>query len=249
MPTDYSVLASVYDAIGLGDFARNATPRLLDFALRNDWLGRQITDLGCGTGAGLPWLARHNYVVAAIDNSPEMLARARASLGTQGLQATWIQEDIRTLNRPDSMDMAIALNVLIELDTIQEWEMVLKGVHDMLRAGKWFIFDLDTIEGLVGMNVGDMLIHDSPKLTVMAQNQFDYDRAMLTRHYLIFSKTDQGWEKRETVRVLRSYAVQAIMGLAKRIGFNVLYVLNPDLSRYEPGKTGIQRVIIVAQKR
>lgn len=249
MPADYPVLAGVYDRIGMAEFARTMTPRLLDFAQRNGWLGRQITDLGCGTGAGLLWLAQKTYITTGIDNSPDMLQLAKQTFAAQNVPCTWLEQDIREMNRPDSADMVTALNVLPELESTREYEAVFKNVHAMLRPERWFIFDMFTIEGLVALSQGDRIEVDSDDLMIFSQNQYDYDLRMHTRRYTIFRREDGGWQRQEASRTIWAYPVGATRALVERCGYKVLHVLNPDFSRYERGKSGTTRVIIMAQKR
>ena len=42
MPGDYAVLAPVYDTIGMAEYAKRITPRLMDYAQHIDWLGSYI---------------------------------------------------------------------------------------------------------------------------------------------------------------------------------------------------------------
>lgn len=249
MPADYSILAPIYDSLGMGNFASVMVQRWVDFAQRNGWVGRQITDIGCGTGAGLEWLARHQKFVTGIDNSAEMLTIARQNHQQIASSFQWMQQDIRSLSSSSSTDMVMAVDVLHEMESTKELEAVFKGVHALLRPERWFIFDLYTIEGLVKLTEQDALVHDTTELSVFQQSQYDYDRQVLSRRYLIFRKEGAAWQKQEATRVLRSYPVQALTALVQRSGFNVLHVLNPDLSRYEPGKPNTLRVIIMAEKR
>lgn len=248
MPADYSILAPIYDALGMGNFANSMIQRLVDFAQRNGWVGRQITDIGCGTGAGLEWLLRHQKQVVGIDNAPQMLAIAQQTY-KQYTSFQAVQQDIRALTGSANTDMVMALDVLHEMESTKDLEAVFKGVHALLHSERWFIFDMYTIEGLVKLAEQDTLAYDTPELSIFQQNQYDYERQMHSRRYLIFRKHNAEWHKQDATRVLRSYPVQALTALVQRSGFNVLHVLNPDLSRYEPGKPNTLRVIIMAEKR
>ena len=78
MSDDYAVLASIYETLGMANFAETLTPRLLDYAQSHDWIGRRAVDLGCGTGASVRWFANHGYNITGIDLSPSMLQDRQA---------------------------------------------------------------------------------------------------------------------------------------------------------------------------
>src|SRR5262249_28734836 len=142
----YRVLATIHEQLNMGSFARQMTGRLLDFAQRDHWMGRQILDMGCGTGESMRWLAQKGYIVTGIDQSAEMLNLARATLqsGTRLINKAFKQVDdaIET-------DLVISLDTLYELGSLRELEEVFRLVHGFLKDGKLFIFDLYTVEGLV----------------------------------------------------------------------------------------------------
>jgi ubiquinone/menaquinone biosynthesis C-methylase UbiE len=78
MPPAYDVLAPIYDQIGMAEFSRRIIARLVNYAQRNDWTGRRILDLGCGTGGSSVWLCQNRFSVTGVDNSAVMLERANA---------------------------------------------------------------------------------------------------------------------------------------------------------------------------
>ena len=197
MAGDYHILASIYDEIAMGTFAQSMTPRLVNYALRNDWTGRRILVLGVGGGHGVDWLAEHNYIVTGIDKSPEMLQRATDYLKRMGTSYTPIEQDIRELDGEGNMDMVLALDVINEMDGIREIETVFKNAHKTLRDGKLFVFDFYTIEGLATRLVadGDSIAYDRDNLTIVTQDNYDYERQVHTRRYIIFREQGDGWQR------------------------------------------------------
>jgi SAM-dependent methyltransferase len=247
MPSDYSILASIHDEIHLGTFALHMTSRLLDFAQRDHWMGRQIVDLGCGMGGSLRWLSQHGYIVTGIDQSPQMLQLAQQNL--EGMNVRLIEKSIRDVDGIKDMDMAICLDTLHELNNLRELEEVFKHVHTMLKQDKLFIFDIYTIEGLVERNQQkDTFEHNSDDMTIFTRNSFNYERQIQHREYIVFYRDGEMWHKHDTFRILRAYPIQGITALVKRCGFEVSHVLNTDLSIHKPGDH-TSRVIIMAQKR
>lgn len=252
MVADYDVLSTVYNELGMSDFARQMAPRLLDFAQRNDWLGRQILDLGTGTGAGMQWLAQHGYIMTGIDQSNAMLTIARQYYNEDRFKVRLEEQDVRALQNIDSIDMAIAFDVLNELENLKDLEATFKSVYRVLKANKWFIFDMYTIEGLVERTrTGDKLVHEDENLTIFTNNTFDYERQTQNRRFIIYRRqpADDAWIRQEGQRILRAYPVQGLSGLLQRCGYSVEHILNTNLTPYRPGNVGTTRVIIIAQKR
>jgi len=249
MPGDYQILASIHKQIGIGGFARQMTGHLIDYAQRNNWMGRQIVDLGCGTGESLLWLTKHHYIVTGVDKSTEMLTIARNYLAENNANVSLTQGDLRNVSNISGQDMVLAINVLSELDNIRELERAFMHIHSMLRDERWLVFDMYTIEGLVTRNqAGYNLEHDDDALTIFAANRFDYEKSIQYRDYIIFQKDNNGWQRVEAGRSLRAYPIQALTALVQRSGFNVQHVLNTDLNPHKPGNS-TPRVIIFASKK
>lgn len=250
MPGDYDILSTVYTELNMGQFAATMAPRLLDYAQRNDWMGRQVLDLGCGTGTGSEWLAKHGYIMTGVDQSPDMLQIARDYYAGSNLNFRWLEQDVRHLTNISGMDLVLSFDVMHEFNNLRDIETAFKSVHETLKPNKLFIFDLYTIEGLIERNQsGDELNHDDNNMTIFLENQFDYERQVQTRRFIIFRKQDKAWMRHDAKRILRAYPIQAIVALLKRCGFDTMNVLKTDLSIYEPGKSSATRVIIIAQKR
>jgi len=250
MPSDYEVLASIYEILGMSNFADTMTSRLLNYAQQNDWLGRRILDLGCGTGVSAEWFAKHGYSVTGVDRSPEMLDIATTRISTSGISLTWLEQDIRNLENTEKVDLVLSLDVMHELDSLRDLESTFKRAHDVLNDNKMLIFDMYTIEGLtqLALNRDSVLYDDHRELMIIGQNAYDYERQIQTRDYTIFKQAQGNWQRQEARRVLRAYPVQAIATLLHRSGFQMQSVLKLDLSPYEPGNTQTPRVIFVARK-
>lgn len=111
----YDALAHYYDAMHAG--LREDIPLALDLARRSDG---PILELGCGTGRLLLPLARAGQEIVGVDNSPEMLARARSLLAQEPAavraRVTLVEGDI--LDLPEAVqDRAFGL-VLLPYNTL-----------------------------------------------------------------------------------------------------------------------------------
>jgi SAM-dependent methyltransferase len=95
-------------------------------------VGQPVLDLGCGTGRHTLALTRAGARVTALDQSPEMLARARAKL--DGCPVTWLLHAL-----PEPLPLAADAFVLAVLGLIAEHVRNLAGllgeVARVLRPG------------------------------------------------------------------------------------------------------------------
>lgn len=259
MPADYAILASVYDTLGMSVLAESATPALLDFAQRNEWMGRRILDLGCGTGAAMTWLAKRGYIVTGLDLSTQMLNVAQERIAAASLNqvsAQLRQQDIRQIDVQGEYDLVLAFNVLNELDSLRDLEAVLTGAHRVLNQKRMLLFNVETLEGLASASVGhdaEQIMYDDPAaLTVATRTHYDYERQALTRSYLIFQRgdrnSDAGWSRNDAQIVARGFPITALASLVQRSGFDLLAVLTPEMTLYEPGSSARQ-LFFVAVKR
>lgn len=95
---------------------------------------RSVTDLGCGIGPLLPFLAQHFSTVVGVDFAPGMLERARQTCGA--LKNVTIQmlpfTDLAPLQ--GQFDVGVAVNSLI-LPDIRALEASLNQVRACLKPG------------------------------------------------------------------------------------------------------------------
>jgi SAM-dependent methyltransferase len=90
--------------------------------------------------------------VTGIDLSDEMIARARAK-DTAGA-VSWRTGDITSLDLPATFDAVVSVaDVFNHLESLDEWEAALRGIHAHLRPGGLVFVDAMTCRGLEEMDV------------------------------------------------------------------------------------------------
>lgn len=246
----YASLAPIYDAVGMSSFAATITPRLINYAQRNDWLGRRVLDLGCGTGASIRALSHLGYTMTGVDASAEMLAAARADRDL-ARSHRWEQRDIRQLGEDlDQVDLVLAIDVLNELNTLNDFGQVFQGVQKLLPSGRWFIFDLQTLEGLTtrGQAGSSAIFDNKSDLVMFNRSGYDFERQACTIDYTFFQHQHGSWARGDAQRVLRGFPIQAVAGLLGRSGLQLLNVINTNFEKFEPGTSSAQRVFFIAKK-
>ncbi len=72
--------------------------------------GERILDLGCGTGRHSLELVRQGFSVVGVEISSELIDIANREAGAQGLEATFIEADLRDLEYENEFDVVLNLN-------------------------------------------------------------------------------------------------------------------------------------------
>ncbi len=72
--------------------------------------GERILDLACGTGRHSLELVRQGFSVVGVEIGAELVEIANGDAAEQGLEATFIQADLRQLDFEDEFDIVLNLN-------------------------------------------------------------------------------------------------------------------------------------------
>lgn len=72
--------------------------------------GERILDLGCGTGRHSLELVRQGFSVVGVEISAELVEIAKREAEAQGLEATFIEADLRELDFEGEFDIVLNLN-------------------------------------------------------------------------------------------------------------------------------------------
>ncbi len=104
---------------------------------------KTMLDLGCGTGRHDWGFARIGYKVTGLDQSAEMLAKARErGNGTNSDTIAFQEGDIRGFNLSRHFDVVVALfHVIGYLPSNDELDAAFTGIRNHLKTGGLFVFD------------------------------------------------------------------------------------------------------------
>ena len=132
--TAYDAWSSTYDS------SPNTTRDLDALVVRRAPLvleGRDVIEVGCGTGKNTTWLADRARSVLALDFSEGMLARARARVSAPHVR--FVQHDVRDpWPAPDASADAVVGNLVLE--HVEDLRPVYREAARVLRPGGrlWF---------------------------------------------------------------------------------------------------------------
>lgn len=133
------------------DTQPNGTRELAGEVLRQVELpiaGRDLVEIGCGTGRNTEWLATQATSITALDFSAEMLRRAATRIPDP--RARFIQHDVRS-RWPLADNAGDVIIAMLILEHVEHLEAVFAEAVRVLRLnGKLFICELHPMRQLMG---------------------------------------------------------------------------------------------------
>jgi SAM-dependent methyltransferase len=104
--------------------------------------GAHVLDLGCGPGAHALAFAARGYAVTGVDRTGRLLERAEAASLDRGLNAEWVQADMREFRRPAAFDLVCSLYTSFGYFDDRRNRRVLENVLVSLKPGGALMLDL-----------------------------------------------------------------------------------------------------------
>lgn len=141
--------------------------------------GKDVLDLGCGTGEMSIRLKKAGYSVLGIDISPEMLSIAADKAKEKKLEIHFANQDMRDFILPVGFDIVISLfDTVNYLSSIEEVEECFSSVYDHLDENGIFIFDMVTENMLDEMFPGGTFIEDREDMTMIWTREYDEESGL-----------------------------------------------------------------------
>jgi SAM-dependent methyltransferase len=235
-----------------GGFARQVTPRLLEFyaGTRAGQKRQPVLDLCCGTGVAAAGFLEAGYQVTGLDLSPHMLAYARENAVAHiGAHAHFIQADAADFALAGQFGLAISLyDALNHLPDLAALRSCFRCTAAAVAPGGTFIFDLNTRLGLRRWHVTS--VDDSEAALVITRSSFDGsgERAQLNITGFL-RQADGGFERFDEAVYNTIFDIQTVLWTLLDQGWASAHAarladLHTPLS--EPEQEG--RVFVVARR-
>ncbi|WP_017728430.1 class I SAM-dependent DNA methyltransferase [Halalkalibacterium ligniniphilum] len=210
--------------------------------------GRSLLDLGCGTGQLLLPLLEAGYDVTGVDISANMLAVAKEKLLQAGYDPLLVQRDMRELSDLGSFDVITAFcDSLNYLQTENDVERTFSQVHEQLKAGGLFMFDVHSVSKVMKGFVGQTFADDGEEISYIWRSFHGEWDASVEHELSFFVKKEEGlYERFDELHVQRTYPIKQYIQWLKQAGFTVLNV-TADFSKELPTEHS-ERIFFVAKK-
>lgn len=208
-----------------------------------------IAEIGCGTGNITNILAKKGYDLIGIDNSFQMLSKAKEKAIKEDLNILYLQQDMREFELYGTVDCILSIcdsiNYILEEDELLQ---VFKLVNNYLEPNGLFIFDINTIykfQNILGENSFSETTESS---AYTLENYFDEDN-MINEFYTNFFIQDEEtnlYHRFEEFHYEKAYEIEKIKQLLEKSGLKFLAVYD-ELTFNKPTKNS-ERVFFIAQE-
>ena len=222
MPAYESDLAYIHDA-GFGEFSRSAAPGLLRLLAKSGVHNGLVVDLGCGSGIWARALTDAGYDVLGIDLSPAMLKLARKKAPeAKLLHSSYLDASLPPCAAVTSIGECLGYR-FDENNRFPALRRLFNRVHDALRPGGIFVFDLAAPGRGSGPSQRNFQGADWAMLVA-------YDEAkrqrILTRRITIFRKIGSTYRRGDEIHRLDLYNPSDVVAALRQVGFKVRRLLD-----------------------
>ncbi len=195
--------------------------------------GKDVLDLGCGTGEISIRFKSAGYSVLGVDLSTEMLSIASDKARGKKLDIHFANQDMRELKFPVGFDIVVSLfdtvNYLTSLDELDE---CFQSVAEHLDENGIFIFDIVTENMLNTMFPGGTFVDDREDMTLLWTREHDEESGLDDISTTFFIKEKSGkYTRFDDEYSKKVFSIEEIREQAKIAGFNsVDFITDSELA-------------------
>lgn len=209
-----------------------------------------VAELGCGTGSLTRYLLERELEVWGVDLSADMLEVAREKVRRSHPDASvhWLNQDIRQLSLPRSMDSIVSfcdtLNYISDADGVRQ---VFARVFDALVSGGTFLFDVHTPYKIAEVFGNESFCYRDEDVAYIWQSTYDEGAEAVEHDLTLFVAEEDGLFRRfNELHHQRAYSLADLQKWLAEIGFSLLSI-TADFSTQQVEKDS-ERAFFIVQK-
>jgi len=224
----YNKFAAVYDRMGADSFSVDMVKYTVKIMRRFRIDASDGLDLCCGTGTAMLHLIEHGLNMSGLDQSQAMLRQARKKLSKhsvelhRGTLPRFTIGEKRNPARPRRFDLITCFyDSLNYLRNERELKAAFRSVYRHLAPGGWFVFDMNTPEGLRviwGSQIWGGVEND---LAWLWRNSYDREKGSAELAATFFVKSGSHWQRFDELHIEKGYGNRIIRRLLREVGFEV----------------------------
>lgn len=246
--TSYSKMAAIYDRL-MTDAPYEQWVNWIEGQVSYYGNGKQLLDVGCGTGEIAVRLAKKAFNVTGIDLSPDMLAVANAKCDKlEFKQPYFVQQDMRQLHLDEIFDVAVSLcDSLNYLDSQKDLEQTFKKVYHQLKPGGLFLFDCHSTCKIDQFFAGHQFSAVEEDIAYI-WDCFAGDEPHSVDHELTFfvENAHGTYDRFDEHHYQRTYSVETYRHLLNKAGFELVEITS-DFTNKKP-KDDSERLFFTTRK-
>ena len=235
----FTKIAAVYDDLTVDVPYELWIEFLLRAAKERGLNGKQVLELGCGTGNATVLMHSRGFNVTGLDSSEDMLHFARAKLPFIRFARGYFESFV--LKKRFSLVYSVFDSINNLLDVVAFRNMA-QRVYVHLEPGGIFGFDMNTTIGLRELWVDNRIEGSVRDIVYRFEHSFDEEKRL--------ARVDVLWETRgekySEVHYERGYEIVEVRKLLEAAGFNHVEVL--EYPSGKPAAVDAPRVWVVAKK-
>lgn len=247
----YEKYAEIYDATGQDEFGKRMLKDLQKLLKEAGLHPRTALDLACGTGTVAILLAQEGIEVWGVDAAEKMLSVARRKSQRLDLPVTWVQQDMRCLDLPQTFDVVTcfydALNYVLSVDDLRS---VFSRVFRHMNPGGLFVFDANTVSALRDVWGNNSFADDEGDIAYIWGNRYDPVTGFATLTATFFVRRpelgDGIYEKFTEIHTERAYPIDDLCSMLEEAGFRS--VRHYAHGKCRPATEEDKRAVFVATK-
>ncbi len=254
---EYLNFAEFYDALTQNVQYPERAARL-DFLIRKylqtNTEGNLLLDLACGSGSLSEELAKLNYDVIGVDNSPAMLNQAMMKKLKSSLPIQYLCQDMKELDMFGTIDITVCmLDSLNHLKNAEEILQVFKKVSLFAQPGGLFIFDLNTLYKHHEILKDKIFLYDTEQVFCTWENRLKGDTVEMQLTFFAHEEESDSYYRSDEFITETAYPVSVIETLLKESGLELLAEFDADKNldlpeQLSPVSETTERILFIAQK-
>jgi ubiquinone/menaquinone biosynthesis C-methylase UbiE len=246
IPLKYTKLPEYYDAFNTPE--KNI---VIEKLLREQKV-ETVLDLTCGTGSQVFFLIKHGYKVTGADFSPALLNVARDKARKEGIDVSLIEGDMRNI-QVGQFDSVITIANAIGHLTRTDFEKAIRNIHQNLKDGGIYVFDIFNLTSMTDMIVADHATHwktrdNNSQAYVIRFSTLNRERGLFTWYdTYIIQKNLEAPKTFKSKFTLQIYTAKEIREILNKNGFETIEQYGIDGSKFSDDAT--LHMLTVAKKR
>jgi SAM-dependent methyltransferase len=211
-----------------------------------------VVELGCGTGSFTQEMANLGYDMIGIDNSGDMLGKARRKMEEAGLDIMYLEQDMCELDlfctAGTIVSVCDSINYLIEDEQIRK---AFTKVNNYLYPGGLFLFDFNTLHKYRDV-IGDVTIAENREdCSFIWENFFDVDTNINEYDLTLFVRKraddmTELFERSIETHLQRGYTLNEMKGFIEQSGMEFITAIDAETHSQPTDES--ERIYILARE-